>query len=301
VAVAASAAAIVFSLGPETAAYRFLHEHVVLVRGVRALSRFSLIPVLCLSVLAGLALAGKRRLVLAAALALFLAESSNVPLRYGRYEGPSAAARWLAGKPGAVAHLPLGENDTQAMLDGIAHWRPLVNGDSGFIPRPYDRALELLAGEVTEDGLRLLRALDVRHVVSGRDLALPVAARAGEENVYDVPPGEAARIPAAGRAVPTLWSADGIVIDLGEVRDVRRVVFELDDRPWVARPAVEVFHDESGWTRVDATASLADATLALMGDPRHGQGEVVIDATGVRRLRIQPSLPARAGAFLIGE
>ena len=62
VAVAASAVAVVFSLGPETAFYRFLHEHLVLVRGVRALARFALVPTLALSVLAGLALAGRRRL-----------------------------------------------------------------------------------------------------------------------------------------------------------------------------------------------------------------------------------------------
>jgi hypothetical protein len=58
VALVASAGAIAFSLGPETGFYRFLHEHLVFVRGIRALSRFSLIPVLALSVLAGLALAG---------------------------------------------------------------------------------------------------------------------------------------------------------------------------------------------------------------------------------------------------
>ena len=59
-----------FSLGPDTALYRFLHEHLVLVRGVRALSRFALIPTLALSVLAGLALSGRRRLLVAAALVL---------------------------------------------------------------------------------------------------------------------------------------------------------------------------------------------------------------------------------------
>jgi hypothetical protein len=61
VAVAASVFAVVFSLGPDTALYRFLHEHVVLVRGVRALARFSLVPVLALSVLSGLALSRRRR------------------------------------------------------------------------------------------------------------------------------------------------------------------------------------------------------------------------------------------------
>ena len=143
VAVAASAVAVVFSLGPDTALYRFLHEHVVLVRGVRALSRFALVPTLALSVLAGLALAGRRRVVVLAALGLMMVESANLPLRLERYPGPSPAARWLAGGKGAVLVLPLGGNDTLAMLDGLAHGRPLVNGDSGFIPRPFDRAMEL--------------------------------------------------------------------------------------------------------------------------------------------------------------
>ena len=120
VAVAASAVAVVFSLGPDTALYRFLHEHVVLVRGVRALSRFALVPTLALSVLAGLALAGRRRAVVLAALGLMMVESANLPLRLERYAGPSPAARWLAGSEGAVLVLPLAGNDTLAMLDGLA-------------------------------------------------------------------------------------------------------------------------------------------------------------------------------------
>ena len=155
VAVVASAVAVLFSLGPETAFYRFLHEHLVLVRGVRALARFALVPTLALSVLAGLALAGRRRLVVLAALALMLLESANLPLRLERYDGPSEASRWLAGKPGAVLVLPLAENDTLAMLDGLAHRRPLVNGDSGFIPRPFDRALELLEHGLDAGGASL--------------------------------------------------------------------------------------------------------------------------------------------------
>src|SRR5204863_9649884 len=105
VAVLASAAAVVFSLGPETALYRALHENLVLVRGVRALSRFSLVPVLSLCVLSGFALA-RRWATALAALALFLVESSNVPIRYAPAPSPSLVARWLAGGvaagPGAV-------------------------------------------------------------------------------------------------------------------------------------------------------------------------------------------------------
>jgi hypothetical protein len=190
VALAASAAAIVFSLGPETGLYRFLHEHVVLVRGVRALSRFSLVPVLALSVLAGLALARRGRLSLVA-LAAFALESALVPIRYAPAPPPSPAAEFLRGRGGAVAYLPLGERDTDVMLAGVVHFRPMLNGDSGFMPRSYSRAMEVLQPPLGEEGMRYLRAIGVRDVVSRADEPLPLVAAFGDESVYEVPGGEA--------------------------------------------------------------------------------------------------------------
>jgi hypothetical protein len=125
VALAASATAVVLSLGPETGLYRFLHEHVVFFRGIRSLGRFAIVPSLCLAVLSGLALAGRSRLAAAAALAMALLEA-RVPVDFAEYVPPSAAARWLTGGPGPVLYLPPGDGDTQAMLDGIAHFRPLL-------------------------------------------------------------------------------------------------------------------------------------------------------------------------------
>ncbi len=301
VALAASAFAIVFSLGPETALYRFLHEQLVLVRGVRALSRFSLIAVLALSVLTGLALAGRRWLVSLAALVFILVESANLPLRLGRYDPPSPAARWLAGRDGAVVGLPLGENDTQVMLDGLAHFRPLVNGDSGFLPRPFDRALELLEHGPSGEALRFLRGVDVRHVVSRQELPLPLAASFPEgDRVYDVPGGPAAHEVSAGAAVPTRWTASGIELDLAEETMVGRIVFELSDAPWVERPRVEISRDGTTWDETAAEASLADATLSLYRDPRAGRGEVRFPPLLARRIRIAPGLPARPGLLEIG-
>jgi hypothetical protein len=299
VALAASAAAIVISLGPQTAVYRFLHEHLVFVRGVRALSRFSLVPVLALSVLAGFALAGRRRLALPA-LALLLVESTNAPIRYHSYAGPPEADRFLAGRPGAVARLPLGEGDTAAMLDGIAHWRPLVNGDSGFVPRPYTRAMELLEGPLTPEGLRFLRAVGVTQVVAADAPGLTEAARFGEERIFDVTAGDTAAVVVAGTAQPTLWTPDGPVVDLGETRTIDRLVFPLDDRPWPAAPVVSVSIDGTTWTSVVATASLADATLSLYRDPRHGRGQVRFGPALARFVRLDPRLPARPGALEAG-
>src|SRR5207249_1170297 len=119
VAVVASTLAILVSLGPQTALYRFLHENLVFVRGVRALSRFSLLPVLSLDVLAGIALSGRRHGLAVAALVLMLAESSNVPIRYARYPGPPDSARWLAGRRG---RRPTPSRPAGAPSPGRAGW-----------------------------------------------------------------------------------------------------------------------------------------------------------------------------------
>lgn len=296
VALVASAAAIVISLGPQTAVYRFLHEHLVFVRGVRALSRFSLLPVLALSALAGLALSGRRRLV-GPALCVFLLESTNAPIRYHSYPGPPAADRWLAGRPGAVARLPLGEDDTRAMLDGVAHWRPLVNGDSGFVPRPYTHVMELLEGPLTPEGLRFLRAAGVTHVVSADALPLPEAARFEDDRVFDVPAGDAAAPVAAGVARPTLWSDAGPIVDLGQRQELGRVVFELSDGGWIEAPEVSVSDDGLAWSGLPARASLADATLSLYREPQRGRGEVRFGPVVARFVRLDARVPARRGAL----
>jgi hypothetical protein len=313
VALAASLVAIVFSLGPETAFYRFLHEHVVLVRGVRALARFALVPSLALAVLAGLALSGRRRIVTLAALVLMMAESANLPLRLGRYDGPSPASRWLAGKDGAVLVLPLAENDTLAMLDSLAHGRPLVNGDSGFIPRPFDRAMELFASGVGGEGLRFLRAVGVRHVVApgpappgapAPDLALvglAPEAELGGERVLALTPGPPAAVVAPTEPAATRFTPGGTVIVLPEPRTIGRVAFELSDAPWLPRPLLEASPDGATWEPVAAAASLADATLSLYRDPRHGRGEVRFPPRAVRFLRLDARLPARPGPFEVGR
>jgi hypothetical protein len=299
--VVAGALAVVLSLGPATAFYRFLHEHVVLVRGVRALSRFSLLPVLGLSVLTGLALSGRRLGTQVVALLLLMLESTNAPIGYGRYEPPSAAARWLDGRPGSVAYLPLGAGDTEAMLDGIAHFRPLVNGDSGFLPRPYDRAMELLNAPLREEGLRFLRAVGVTHVVTrGLDAGLPVAMAAGAETVSEVPPGPSAEVVSRGEVAAARFGADGLRVDAGAEREIGRVSFEMDARPWVTAPIVETSVDGVSWRRVIGAASLADATLSLMRDPRAGRGEVRFPAQAARFVRLDPALPIAPAPLTVG-
>ena len=293
-ALTASALAIVISLGPATGIFRFFHEHLVLLRGIRNVARFSVLAFLALSVLAGLALAGRRRRTTLIALGLGLAEAFAAPIPLAPVEPMSAAAGWLARNgEGAVAYLPLGADDTRVMLQSIAHFRPLVNGDSGFMPRPYSRAMELLSGPLDEDALRYLRAIEVTHVVSRDPLPLPEAQALDGERIYDVPEGDRARaaLPAPGFA--TLWSRRGSLVDLGESRPISRLSFEIGEGPWLSRPRVSISTDGREWEDVDARASLADATLALVRDPPHGLGEIVFGERSARFVRLDPDLPAR--------
>ena len=202
--------------------------------------------------------------------------------------------------------LPLGGDDTRAMLDGLAHDRPLVNGDSGFIPRPFDRALELFAYGLSDEGLRFLRSVGVRHVVAPTEVTPEVVpgvtwpegthevARFATERVAEVEAGEGAHVVEPGEPVATRFTEDAIVLALPEARTIGRVAFELSDAEWVALPRVEASLDGVAWEPVVLTrASLSDATLSLYRDPTHGRGEIRFTP---RPVRLPAPRPAPAGS-----
>ena len=191
------------------------------------------------------------------------------------------------------------------MLDGLAHLRPLVNGDSGFIPRPFDRAMELLEHGLDDEALRFLRAVSVRHVVAPLGQPVPSGVREVKgferERVLELGEGPVAQAVQPGEAAATRWSSAGVVVTFPTPRPIGRVVFELSDAPWLARPRVEASLDGSSWEPVEATASLADATLSLYRDPKHGRGAIRFAPRPVRFLRLDGRLPARGGAVEVGE
>jgi len=173
-----------------------------------------------------------------------------------------------------------------------------MNGGGAFLPRPYDRALDMLAGQPLDDeALRFLRAVDVRHVVSGQTLPLPVAAAFEEETVYAVPDGPEASVVQAGEPVPTRWDAAWATLDLGAVRRVSGLVFALGDGPWPESPRIAVSRDGKEWEEIEAQASLADATVSLYRDPRLARGAARFAPCETRFLRIDRTLPMRPGAL----
>jgi hypothetical protein len=128
------------------------------------------------------AAAGRRRLAAASVLALLALDLAPVGVRWwpihGEAELPPVYA-WLAGRGDVRALLELPWNDPgaehaeardiQIMYRGTRHWRPLVNGYSGFVPARYRWLRDRCCRPVPEgEALAALRDWGVTHVLVHR-------------------------------------------------------------------------------------------------------------------------------------
>jgi hypothetical protein len=195
-------AAMWLSLGPSpqvqgraaeiVAPYGWLYDAVPGFEGVRVPARLAMIVVLMLSVLGGLGaarLAGWRRapVFLALLSIAFLAESAVLPFTvngvtatsgynvpesrvYRPQRAPNVYKEFARQAPdGVLAELPLGEPDfdLRAVYYSTVHWRPLINGYSGYYPPHYGK-LALAVSDVprfADEALAALRAHEATHVI----------------------------------------------------------------------------------------------------------------------------------------
>ncbi len=163
---AISAAGILVALGTHTPYYRFLVESFGPVfRSIRAPSRGIVLFDLGLAVLAAWGLAdllrGRARWMrlagAAAAVAVIGFEYRAFPVVVRPVDPRAPAAeRWLATAEfsGGVAEWPLGTwYDQEHEFRSTAHWKPILNGASGFSPRSYDVLSAALAKDPIPDGV----------------------------------------------------------------------------------------------------------------------------------------------------
>ncbi len=221
-----SATAVVLSFGPElrwgdTALplpYRFFYRHLPGFDSIRVPARISVLALFGIAVLAGLgaaALVEKWKKPLAIGLlGLLLFEYRTYSLESAFPEAPSisAADLWLAKEKaeGAVLVLPIHEgeeiiHESLAMYQSTAHFRPLLNGYSGWWPNDYWELVGRLRHFPTVRSLRfLLERAPVRYIVvhynripepRRRDLergmerygeSMPMVFRSGNDAVYEV-------------------------------------------------------------------------------------------------------------------
>ncbi len=153
-----------------SAPYAFLFEHLPGFAGARVPARYAMIVAFALAILAGFGLHAidRRRWgtpVLIAAAVAFLAEASVLPFPVNRVKPPvnlappEARVYPFADAPrvytavrelqrhAVLIEFPFGvaEYDRRAMYYSTTHWRPLINGYSGFYPPDYARLRHFLS------------------------------------------------------------------------------------------------------------------------------------------------------------
>lgn len=179
----AGVAGVVLSFGAHLPGYAWLHAAFPLLQGTRATSRFGYLGLFAVAGLAAFGLAALRsaasprtaRVVAIAALLLVAVEAARAPMAYTGFEGIPRIYGTLATDPRAVVvefpfYSPhrVGRNGAY-VLASTRHWRPLVNGYSGFVPDSYVRHNEQFRTFPDEAALDALRGLGVTHVVVHRD------------------------------------------------------------------------------------------------------------------------------------
>jgi hypothetical protein len=189
---ALGACGFLLSLGPSLPGYALLYRAIPLLHAVRAPVRFGYLAVIAAALLAGFGLAAIRRTwserasgaIAAVALALAVLEPFRAPLYLPKADPIRPIYRELRNVPGAVvAELPLPHpwaifHNAKYMLNSTQHWKPMVNGYSGFVPSSYRQHYDQLASFPDERSIAALRHLGVTHMFVHTD---QLAAGAAED------------------------------------------------------------------------------------------------------------------------
>jgi hypothetical protein len=178
--VAVAVAGLVLSLGTQTPVYGWLFHVLPPMQGLRAAARFGNLFLLGIAGLAGMGLAftlsrlpaARGSSAAIAVVALANLEALRAPFPYHRFEGIPAIYSMVAQAPGRVvlAEVPfyppgiVFENATY-VLNSTAHFKPLMNGYSGYTPDTYLKYAEAFAGFPDERAIGAMRQAGVTHVM----------------------------------------------------------------------------------------------------------------------------------------
>jgi hypothetical protein len=165
--------------------FYYLFQWLEPLRFIRGPGRAAILTMLALSVLAAQGLARiassrKGQAVALAALVLVGLEFANIPLTLREAPRPSGVHRHLASSKleGAVVELPtivldsdgeaIGQTrwrEAEYVAFSTKHWRPILNGYSGFEPPTHDRMVNEMQSFPNDASIRFLRDRDVSFVV----------------------------------------------------------------------------------------------------------------------------------------
>ncbi|MCA1652374.1 MAG: hypothetical protein LC753_19630 [Acidobacteria bacterium] len=188
-------AGVILSLGPSTPVYGALYQVFPPVRGLRAAARFGNLFLLAIAVLAGWglhALRPRARSRTATALAVAVVAAANIealraPFEYRRFHGIPRIYSLLADVAGPVVLVEVpfypvraAFENAEYVLASTAHWRPLMNGYSGFTPASYRTFADTFWYFPEERAIQAMQQAGVTHVMLhpvrfGRDAERVVA------------------------------------------------------------------------------------------------------------------------------
>jgi hypothetical protein len=168
------------SLGANLPGYAWLQDHVAVLQGIRAAARWGYLALVATAVLAGFGVAVVQRRVgtcwwwpaaVVALVGLVTIEAMRAPLALVRFDGiPSVFNRMRTDQVRAIVMYPLyyGEGffrNGQYLVHQTRHWKPLVNGYSGFAPERYMQRAARLNRFPAPEAIAELRELGVSHAM----------------------------------------------------------------------------------------------------------------------------------------
>jgi hypothetical protein len=169
---------VMLSFGTGLPGYGWLYQTVPLFQAVRAVSRFGYLGTMAVGFLAAFGIADLRsrltpgRWPAAAVLLLTLLalEPLVAPIHFTPFAGVSPLYESLASDPGAVVvELPMPGGfgwfgNAHYMINSTRHWRPMLNGYSGFAPASFHEHTQALATFPAPAAVAALKTFGVSHV-----------------------------------------------------------------------------------------------------------------------------------------
>jgi hypothetical protein len=170
------------SMAPRWPLYPALHRAIPLFQAVRVPAHLAQVVLLMVAVLAGFGVAalGRRwptaaRWPVGVALVLLVnAEAFRAPIGFTHFDAVPAVYETLAHERNAVVAelpFPMGQQwflNAQYMVYSTKHWRPMLNGYSGFMPKSYEKSYEATRGFPAQESLIALHDRGVTHVIVHR-------------------------------------------------------------------------------------------------------------------------------------
>jgi hypothetical protein len=169
---------VVLSFGVNVPGYVALYHLLPPLQAVRAVSRFGYLGTMAVGFLAAFGLVelrtrlglAQRPAAAAVLLAMLAVEPMVAPIRFTPYAGVPSIYESLAAEPHAVVvELPMPAGfgwfgNARYMVHSTRHWRPMLNGYSGFAPASFNEHAHALATFPGPMALAALPRIGVTHV-----------------------------------------------------------------------------------------------------------------------------------------